>query len=51
MDYIQGCDLEVLLAEQPGPSFPLPLVLMAPIADALLYLHAQDPYVPSPPRR
>jgi serine/threonine protein kinase len=45
MDYIQGRDLEVLLAEQPGQCFPLPLVLvlMAPIVDALRYLHAQDP--------
>jgi serine/threonine protein kinase len=45
MDYIQGRDLEVLLAEQPGRCFPLPLVLvlMAPIVDALRYLHAQDP--------
>ena len=45
MDYIQGRDLEVLRAERPGQCFPLPLVLvfMAPIVDALMYLHAQDP--------
>jgi serine/threonine protein kinase len=45
MDYIQGRNLEDLRGEQPGKCFPLPfvLVLMAPIVDALMYLHAQDP--------
>jgi len=47
MDYIKGRDLEVLRGEQPGKCFPLPLVLvlLAPIVDALMYLHAQDPPV------
>src|SRR5713226_2759496 len=45
MDYIKGRNLEVLRGEQPGKCFPLPLVLvlMAPIVDALMYLHTQDP--------
>ena len=45
MDYIQGRNLEDLRAEQPGKCFALPLVLvlLAPIVDALMYLHAQDP--------
>lgn len=45
MDYIHGQNLEDLRAKQPGQRFPLPLVLalMAPVADALQYLHAQDP--------
>src|SRR2546421_251494 len=45
MDYIQGQDLEVLRQEQAGQRFSLPLVLalLAPIVDALIYLHHQDP--------
>ncbi len=45
MDYIEGQDLEVLLHEQPGKCFSLPLVLalMTPIVDALIYLHDQNP--------
>jgi serine/threonine protein kinase len=45
MDYIEGRNLEVLRGEQPGKCFPLHLVLvlMAPIVDALMYLHTQDP--------
>ena len=45
MDYIHGQNLEDLREKQPGRCFPLPLVLvfMAPIVDALMYLHAQDP--------
>jgi serine/threonine protein kinase len=45
MDYIKGRNLEVLRREQPGKCFSLPLVLvlMAPIVDALMYLHTQDP--------
>jgi serine/threonine protein kinase len=45
MDYIEGRDLEALLAEQPGHRFSLPLALalMAPIVDALIYLHGQHP--------
>jgi serine/threonine protein kinase len=45
MDYIQGRNLEDLRGEQPGKCFALPLVLvlLAPIVDALQYLHAQDP--------
>ena len=45
MDYVQGRDLEVLLAEQPGQRFTLPLILtiMAPVVDALMYMHNQIP--------
>ncbi len=45
MDYIQGRDLEALRQEQPEQRFSLPLVLalMAPVVDALIYLHRQDP--------
>jgi serine/threonine protein kinase len=45
MDYIEGLNLEDLRGEQPGKCLPLPLVLvlMAPIVDALMYLHKQDP--------
>jgi serine/threonine protein kinase len=45
MDYIQGRDLEALRQDQPEQRFSLPLVmaLMAPIVDALSYLHRQDP--------
>lgn len=45
MDYIQGKNLRTLLQEQPQRCFSLPLVvaLMAPIVDALTYLHQQDP--------
>jgi serine/threonine protein kinase len=45
MDYIKGRNLETLRKEQPGERFPLPLVLilLAPIVDALIYLHSQDP--------
>lgn len=43
MDYIQGKDLEVLRREQSGKRFSvaLTLTLLAPIADALNYLHKQ----------
>lgn len=45
MDYIQGRDLEALRNGQAEKRFSLPLVLaiMAPIVDALIYLHHQDP--------
>jgi eukaryotic-like serine/threonine-protein kinase len=45
MDYIEGQNLEVLRKEQTNGYFPLPLVLvlLAPIVDALIYLHTQDP--------
>ncbi|MFL5625539.1 MAG: serine/threonine protein kinase, partial [Ktedonobacteraceae bacterium] len=45
MDYIKGRDLEVLLAEQPEKRFSLPLILtlMAPVVDALIYMHDQIP--------
>jgi serine/threonine protein kinase len=45
MDYVQGRDLEVLLAEQPGQRFTLPLILaiMTPVVDALIYMHNQIP--------
>ena len=44
MDYDQGRDLEALRQDQPEQRFSLPLVLalMAPIVDALSYLHRQD---------
>ncbi len=45
MDYVEGKNLETLRQEQPEQRFSLPLVLtlMAPIVDALIYLHHQDP--------
>src|SRR6266571_3009305 len=45
MDYVEGKNLETLRQEQPEQRFSLPLVLtlMAPIVDALIYLHRQDP--------
>ncbi|HZO74710.1 MAG TPA: serine/threonine-protein kinase [Ktedonobacteraceae bacterium] len=45
MDYIEGVDLEQLRQQQPGKRFTLleALHIMAPIADALIYLHAQEP--------
>jgi serine/threonine protein kinase len=45
MDYVQGKNLETLRREQPAKRFSLPLVLtlMAPIVDALIFLHQQDP--------
>ncbi len=45
MDYVRGKNLDVLLQEQPDQRLPLPLVLtlLAPIADALIYLHRQEP--------
>src|SRR6266851_3332260 len=45
MDYIEGPNLEVLQKEQPEQRFPLALslALLAPIIDALNYLHRQDP--------
>src|SRR6266480_3307979 len=47
MDYIEGRDLEALRKEQPDERISLPLVLtlMAPIVDALVYLHHQDPQI------
>src|ERR1700719_1182754 len=45
MDYIKGKNLETLRKEQPEQRFSLSLVLalMAPIVDALIYLHHQEP--------
>src|SRR5215472_10787493 len=45
MDYIEGQNLEVLRNEQPTHRFSLPQVLtiIAPIVDALSYLHRQEP--------
>lgn len=45
MDYIEGRNLEDLRQEQPEQCFSLPVVLalIAPIVDALTYLHAQEP--------
>jgi serine/threonine protein kinase len=47
MDYIEGRDLEALRREQAEQrfSFSLALPLLAPIADALSYLHTQEPPV------
>lgn len=45
MEYIEGVDLEQLRQQQPDKRFTLPeaLRIMAPIVDALSYLHAQQP--------
>jgi len=45
MDYIQGRNLNDLRKEQSDQRFALPVVLalLAPIVDALNYLHRQDP--------
>ncbi len=45
MDYIRGQNLDVLRQEQSDQRLPLSLVLtlLAPIADALMYLHRQEP--------
>jgi serine/threonine protein kinase len=45
MDYIQGRNLNDLRKEQPQQRFTLPvaMALLAPIVDALIYLHRQDP--------
>ncbi len=45
MDYVKGRDLEVLLAEQAEKRFTLPVILtiMAPVVDALIYMHNQIP--------
>ncbi|HEU0001021.1 MAG TPA: serine/threonine-protein kinase [Ktedonobacteraceae bacterium] len=47
MDYIQGRNLNELRKEQPEQRFTLPVALavLAPIVDALIYLHHQDPPV------
>ncbi|HLL78365.1 MAG TPA: serine/threonine-protein kinase [Ktedonobacteraceae bacterium] len=47
MDYIQGRNLNDLRKEQPDRRFTLSvaLALLAPIVDALTYLHEQDPPV------
>ena len=45
MDYVEGSNLEILRKQQPGERFSLPQVLaiMAPIVDAVTYLHHQQP--------
>lgn len=45
MEYIKGKNLEDLREERPDRRFPLQVVLaiMAPIVDALSYLHQQEP--------
>jgi serine/threonine protein kinase len=45
MDYIEGPNLEQLRLQQPEKRFPLPqaLKIMAPIIEAVSYLHAQQP--------
>jgi eukaryotic-like serine/threonine-protein kinase len=47
MEYIKGKNLEVLRNERPAKRFPLRsvLALLAPIVDALTYLHQQEPPV------
>ncbi|GAC1681895.1 MAG: hypothetical protein PVS3B3_02020 [Ktedonobacteraceae bacterium] len=44
MDYIEGPNLEVLRRQQPANRFPFAqvLTLLAPIVDALSYLHSQE---------
>jgi eukaryotic-like serine/threonine-protein kinase len=45
MDYVEGSNLEVLRRQQPNKRFALPqgLSIMAPIFNALTYLHNQQP--------
>ena len=45
MDYVEGENLEVLRRHQPNMRFPVPQVLniMAPIMNAISYLHNQQP--------
>ncbi len=45
MDYIEGPNLEVLRTQQPEKRFPVEqaLNIMAPIFEAVSYLHRQDP--------
>ena len=45
MDYIEGPDLEMLRLIQPEKRFSLPVItdILAPIVDAIAYLHQQDP--------
>ncbi len=45
MEYIEGTNLEILRRQQPEKSFSLSevFVIMAPIIDALAYLHRQQP--------
>lgn len=45
MDYIKGSNLDTLRHLQPQQKFPLPQVMtfMAPIVDAVTYLHQQTP--------
>jgi serine/threonine protein kinase len=45
MDYIEGSNLEVVQQSVPGKRFSLPevMTLMAPIIDAVSYLHRQQP--------
>jgi serine/threonine protein kinase len=47
MDYVEGPNLDTLLSIQPERRFSLPVTtaMLAPIADALVYLHRQDPPV------
>jgi serine/threonine protein kinase len=47
MDYIEGPDLEMLRQRQPEKRFPLEQVMrmMAPIVDAVAFLHRQEPPV------
>src|SRR5205823_3120379 len=45
MDYIEGPNLETLRQQQAEKRFPLPRVMsiLAPVIDALAYLHHQNP--------
>src|SRR5579859_6091347 len=47
MDYVEGRNLNDLRKEQPEQRFTLPVALtvLAPVVDALIYLHQQDPPV------
>ena len=47
MDYVEGANLEVLRQQQPNRRFSVPQVLsiMAPIMNAVYYLHNQQPPV------
>ncbi len=47
MDYIKGKNLEELRREQLGQRFPLDLALaiLAPVVDALIYMHKQKPSI------
>src|SRR5205807_224448 len=47
MDYVEGPNLEILRQQKPGKRLLLPQVLtiMAPIMNAISYLHSQHPSI------